>query len=323
MGSLPDLPKLDFRLWSGSAADKALLAQQWDEAFSTWGMAQIVGHELSSEAASALYESASDFFNQPIDEKMRWCLHKGYGSGGYVPSGVEAVGRSTGAQADAPPDIVENIVFSHGGDASEPVMPERPPSLRPAVQSYARGASALLNALMRLSAVALGLPETHFDDAFDPPKTHLRLAFYPETEAAADPANGKGGAMRYGAHTDYTGFTILRQDPKVSGLQVQAPTGEWVPVPPIEGALVINAGDLIQVWTNDRWRSPLHRVVAPTASADGGPSPARLSLVFFTGPKDDALISALPCCCGADNPPKYAPVSAKEHLLAKLGRSNV
>eukprot|EP00965_Chrysotila_dentata_P050337 1667638-Pleurochrysis_carterae.AAC.1 len=49
-------------------------------------------------------------------------------------------------------------------------MPERPPSLRPAVQSYARGASALLNALMRLSAVALGLPETHFDDAFDPPK---------------------------------------------------------------------------------------------------------------------------------------------------------
>eukprot|EP00965_Chrysotila_dentata_P225403 6194726-Pleurochrysis_carterae.AAC.2 len=66
MGSLPDLPKLDFRLWSGSAADKALLAQQWDEAFSTWGMAQIVGHELTSEAASALYESASDFFNQPI-----------------------------------------------------------------------------------------------------------------------------------------------------------------------------------------------------------------------------------------------------------------
>ena len=122
-----------------------------------------------------------------------------------------------------------------------------------------------------------------------------------------------------GAHTDYTGFTILRQDPSVSGLEAQTRDGEWHAVPPRPGGFVVNAGDLIQVWTNDRWRSPPHRVVNPPP---GLARKGRLSLVFFTGPADETVIEALPGTFGEGRPKRYEPVSARGHLLKKLGLSN-
>jgi len=125
---------------------------------------------------------------------------------------------------------------------------------------------------------------------------------------------------RYGAHTDYTGFTILRQDPRVAGLEAQTVAGEWVTVPPRKDALVINAGDLIQVWTNDRWRSPPHRVITPP---EGTPPQARLSLVFFTGPADDTMIEALPGTHDITRPMRYEPILSGEHLMRKLTASNV
>ena len=125
--------------------------------------------------------------------------------------------------------------------------------------------------------------------------------------------------MRYRAHSDYTGFTILRPDPEIIGLEAQAADGVWISVPPRPGALIVNAGDLLQVWTNDRWRSAPHRVVNPPPGS--APRP-RLSLVFFTGPADDTVVEPLPNCHGPEAPKKYEPVSAREHLLRKLGRSN-
>lgn len=232
---------------------------------------------------------------------MRHCLHQGYGRGGYVPQGVEAVARSTGAKT-APPDLVENFVFSHGGDpALESVpVPATPAGFQPAVATYWSEMAALLHTLMELSAVALGLPATHFAPCFARPKCNLRLAYYAPLEpGAADTGvvpGGKNcdlaspatlalasslsrpaplgcslprraartraarvrglwafefsGSMRYGAHTDYTGFTILRQDPQVSGLEAQTRDGVWHAVPLRPGGLVVNAGDLIQVPTS-------------------------------------------------------------------------
>jgi isopenicillin N synthase-like dioxygenase len=161
------------------------------------------------------------------------------------------------------------------------------------------------------------LPQGQFDAAYAEPKCNLRLAYYPPQDPDV---SKRPGGQRYGAHTDYTGFTILRPDPSVSGLELQLASGEWIKVPPQPDALVVNAGDLIQVWTNDRWRSPPHRVVNPP----GGAKPcSRLSLVFFTGPANDTIIEALPGCHGPDRPKRYDPVTSGEHLQRKLTRSNV
>lgn len=317
MTTPPSLPVVDISgFLHGDEQQRLAVAREWDAAFSSVGLATIVGHGVPDDAIEALYGSASAFFGASRDEKMRYCLNQGYGRGGFVPQGVEAVARSTGTET-APPDLVENFVFSHGGDPkleSVPV-PTEPASFQPAVAAYWSQMDALLRTLMRLSAVALSLPAEHFEPCLESPKCNLRLAYYAslDTDAAA------AGSIRYGAHTDYTGFTILRQDPRVGGLEAQTVDGAWHAVPPRPGGLVVNAGDLIQVWTNDRWRSPPHRVVNPPPELA---RQGRLSLVFFTGPTDETTIEALPGTHGPDNPKRYEPVSAREHLLRKLGLSN-
>ena len=283
----------------GDEQQRARVAAEWDAAMCSVGMAYIVGHGVPPEVIQSLHELALRFFTAPRESKMRYCLNKGYGAGGYVPQGVEAVARSAG-NSGAPPDLVENFVFSHRGDpALESVpVPAEPPQLQGAVEQYWDAMVALLHTLMRLSATALSLPDDHFEQCFAQPVTHLRLGYYAAIPAVPEAA-AADGAMRYGAHTDYTGFTILRQDPAVGGLEAQTADGSWHGVPSRAGALLVNAGDLIQVWTNDRWRSPPHRVVNPPPErAQLG----RLSLVFFTGPADDTMVDALPSTHGADRP---------------------
>jgi isopenicillin N synthase-like dioxygenase len=119
--------------------------------------------------------------------------------------------------------------------------------------------------------------------------------------------------QRMGAHTDYGIVTVLWAD-GTPGLQVYGDDGVWHHVAPEPGALLVNLGDMTAEWTNDRWRSTLHRVVPPT-----GPGPARRrSTAFFFDGNWDALIECVPTCTDADHPPKYPPVQAGEHLMAKL-----
>jgi isopenicillin N synthase-like dioxygenase len=121
--------------------------------------------------------------------------------------------------------------------------------------------------------------------------------------------------MRMGAHTDYGMVTVLSADP-VPGLQVLAPDGEWRDVLPVPGALLVNLGDMTALWTNDRWRSTLHRVVPPPAGTDGRAK--RRSAAFFLDANYDARIECVPTCRSAMEAPRYPPVLAGEHLLQKI-----
>jgi isopenicillin N synthase-like dioxygenase len=106
---------------------------------------------------------------------------------------------------------------------------------------------------------------------------------------------------------------VLYAEP-VAGLQIVAPDGDWIDVMPADDALVINLGDLTAQWTNDQWRSTVHRVVPPSVS---GPA-VRRSAAFFLDGNWDALIECLPTCTSATDPPRYPPVTAGDHLMAKL-----
>ena len=227
----------------------------------------------------------------------------------------------------------------------------------------------LARRVLPISAEALGLPASFFDTfyACEGGRTGanaLRLAHYPTAgagegagEAHAGKKAGKTnkGGLSYGEHTDYQGFTLLRADPRVGGLEVRFPDGEWRAVPPMGGdAIIVNAGDLIQRWTNDTWTSALHRVVPPSRVRNGGGGnaseggsgcggggdgngsgsgieggeggsgrsshhPSRLSLVYFTGPRHDALVNVLPI----NGPPRYTAITAGDHLNQKIAASNV
>jgi isopenicillin N synthase-like dioxygenase len=125
------------------------------------------------------------------------------------------------------------------------------------------------------------------------------------------------GQLRAGAHSDFGSLTILYPPTGGAGLEVLSPaSGQWVAVEPEPGAFVINIGDLMQRWTNDRWTSTLHRVVNPSETA-GWPE-RRLSLGFFCHPNYDADVSCLPSCLVPGAAPKHADILAGEYMRQKI-----
>jgi isopenicillin N synthase-like dioxygenase len=208
---------------------------------------------------------------------------------------------------------VENFVFKSGVSERD-AYSHLPQGFVPTSKRYFEAAEELALLLMRVSAGALSLPADYFDAFYSRAPClgcHLRLAHYPPTRGA----NSTKASQRYGSHTDYTGFTLLYQDQTVGGLEVRTQSGEWVPVPVVPGALIVNAGDLIPLWTADRWVSAWHRVPAPTDHSLQGRH--RYSVVFFTGPDDDKLITPI---WGGSN---HTPVTAGEHLRAKIMRTSL
>lgn len=287
---------------------------QWRDALDSIGFVTIRGHGIPATLMADLHRHACAFFEQPLARKLQHAVNaEQRGAVGYIPPLGESVGKTT--DGPSAPDIVESLSFSdmaHAAGGSVAAMsPGLPAELCAAVEAYTHAAYALGQRLMRLSAAALGLPTDYFDDLYTPMQHKLRLAYYPEQ--TTDPVPGQ---LRNAAHTDFAGFTILSQDSAPGGLQVLMPDGAWIDVPSVPGTLVINTGDLLQKWTNDRWVSNVHRVVNPPIERRG--SSRRLSIVFFTGPRDDAEIACLPGCASETNPARYAPISAREHVRAKV-----
>jgi len=279
-------------------------------------IAIIVGHGVPLESIVNMQSDAKEFFTQSKEEKLKSHFNLCYGKGGYVPVGTESVARTREDTNPVPPDIVESLEFLEGGKDND-VVPGYPKTLESTIHNYHKNLQFLLVRSMEISALSLGLPRKYFAPYFTKPFCKIRLAYYPPQ----DKIKPKENQVRYGAHTDYTGFTFLRPDVEVGGLEIMDPqTSTWIPVHPTEDCFIVNAGDLIQQWTNDHWISNLHRVVNPPKDLI---HKSRLSVICFTGPNTDSVISPLEVCCGVDKPPKYAPVTACDHLKKKLEASNV
>ena len=304
------------------APDLARKARAWDAAMRQTGFALISGHGISDELLNGIYRHAQAFFARPLAEKSKLTFpDKGRGQG-YLPLRSEIVG--SGRDPKARPDLCESLTFANPRfDRSAPdnaldarlyranLWPDDMPGFRETVEAYIAAGRVVALMLMRLSAVALDLPEDHFAPFFDKMELNLRCVLYPDQAEVPE-----DGALRYGPHTDFSGFTILRQDDAPGGLQVKAGTA-WIDVKPVPGTLVINAGDLIQRWTNDRWVSNVHRVVNPPRDRTSGTR--RLSIVLFTGPNSDAEIACLPGCGAPHYPPILAGLHSEERMRQTYG----
>jgi isopenicillin N synthase-like dioxygenase len=122
-------------------------------------------------------------------------------------------------------------------------------------------------------------------------------------------ASGEG-RLGASAHTDYGTLTILLADPVVGGLQLQSSGGGWHDIEAMPGSFVVNLGDAMARWTNDRWRSTMHRVQIPPSR--------RQSIAFFHNANWDAVIQCLPTCLPLNEKPRYAPIAAGPHLMQKF-----
>ena len=323
---MTEIPVIDIEGWWGSEADRAAVGRDVDAAARQFGFFQIVGHRLPRERIDTMLSASSEFFALPLEEKQRCTPPDPSINRGYAASGTEALSYSIGR--DAPPDLFEAFNLGEDDvDYTDPfyeaqrhgaftpnIWPVHPAELRGALVDYFLSARDVALTMTEIFAIALGLPEHWFAPFVDRSTTTMRCIRYERRAGDADPLPGQ---QRMGAHTDYGIVTALYAEP-VAGLQIVAPDGEWIDVIPADDALVINLGDLTAQWTNDQWRSTVHRVVPPsTATGSGGPA-VRRSAAFFLDGNWDALIECLPTCTSAIDPPRYPPVTAGDHLMAKL-----
>lgn len=304
------------------SADSGVVAREIDAACRQVGFFQIVGHELGPGLEAAAWESARDFFALPLDEKLTVAIPAGdaYGYGAFE---IERLAASLGA--DTPPDLKET--FSVGPFGGAPAALDDPaaafvyspnrwpaglPSMAAAVRAYYDALAGLVERVMALMAIGLELPADHFTPFIDRHTSALRALHYPDLRGH----DVEPGQLRAGAHSDYGTLTLLRQDDAPGGLQVRDVDGAWHDVAAVTGAYVVNVGDALERWTNDRWRSTVHRVAVPPASIDRDSS--RQSIAFFHNANWDAMIECLPTCRPDGEAPRYAPVGAGRHLMDKF-----
>lgn len=176
--------------------------------------------------------------------------------------------------------------------------------------------------VMRAIAFGMGLNENWFDGFTDGGDNTLRLLHYPEVSREVFRKNKL--QVRAGEHTDYGSITLLFQDER-GGLQVKGPDGTFVDARPIEGSIVVNAGDLLARWSNDTIRSTLHRVVEPPSrygdGKDGGVEihPARYSIAYFCNPNFDRRIEAIEGTYGGEKGErKYEGINSGQYLVQRL-----
>lgn len=297
----------------GGLAGRRRVAAAVDAACREIGFFAIQGHGVPDALVHELRRVAHAFFAQPLAVKLA-ARHPVAGTNrGYHQVGGEAL--SAANDAAAPPDLKE---FFHVGPVDttddpyytgaagrrhfEPnVWPSTPAEFAPAAIAYYRAMSRLVVFLMQLAALALEVDEHFFDDKVDRSIGTMRLNYYP-----AQPVPPQPGQLRASAHTDYGGFTILSGEDVPGGLQVRTRDGRWIDVPTAPTTFVVNIGDLLMRWTNDRWLSNMHRVVNPPADAA---AIARLSIAFFNHPNHDVLIECLP----SQGPAKHPPVLSGEY----------
>ena len=314
------IPTIDISHFIGATSDlKGDVVKQWDRSFREYGFCIITGHGANEELIDDIYTKSLAFFRLSEVDKMKFYLGKGYGQGGYVPRGVEAVSKSVDKEATGQPDLVENISFTMNtiSTQTDVCLDEVVPNFMKAMQSYFSILQELILRLMKLSALALNLDLNYFMPFYEKQELALRLAYYPKTVLTDISAS----AMRYGAHTDYGGFTILKTDDylrigKCHSLEVEF-NGTWLPIVSPQNGLIINAGDLIQRWTNGKWKSATHRVVNSNLDNE------RLSMVFFTSPHKDTIVDPLPGTFLDEADKLYEPISASQYVREKLERTTV
>ena len=321
--TLTSVPTIDLTSYfEGTAEDRRRVAADVNRACEEIGFFQIRGHDVARETVQQTYDMARAFFSLPVEEKLRIRQPSPSISRGYTPFRGETLSASLGQAA--PADLKEMIdmgpvdvpggEYYEGPDARDHfhpnLWPQQPPAFRPIMETYYRRMNRLANDLMALFALALKLPEDFFFDKLDKNMSALRVICYPEQHEAPQP-----GQLRSGAHTDYGTLTILMSDRAAGGLQAQHRDGHWVDIMPEPGSYVVNIGDVMQIWTNDRWVSTMHRVVNPPA--EQADTARRHSVVFFHQPNYDAQIETLSPCRGPNNTSRYAPFTYGEHWTRK------
>ncbi len=285
------LPVIDITGLAGDFAARRSVARELRAACIDTGFFYIKGHGTPSPLIAELFHQSHALFALPMDQKLALTIANSPCRHGYEPLKAQTL------EPGAPPDLKEGFLAGEDFVADHPAAlndpgnigpnqwPPQLPSFQQVMISYLAEMKGLTKTLMRGLALSLDLEEDYFDDFCRDPVLTLRLLHYPP-----QPPNPAPNEKGCGAHTDWGGITVLLQD-DAGGLQVRHADGSWISAPPLAGTFVVNIGDLLARWTNNLYRSTVHRVVN-TSGRD------RYSVPFFLDGRSDHLVSCIPTCAG-------------------------
>ena len=295
------VPIIDLRSDNAQA-----LAREIDASLRDVGFFAVAGHGVPPLVVQAAFDAGHRFFALQEATKERWHVDRWPLKRGFDPIGWQSL------DVGQPPDVKES--FYLGVEAIGPNQwPDETlvPGFRAAMEDYSAQMVALSRRLMQLFERALGLSPGYFDAFMRHPTCTTRLLHYPPQPADAAP-----GQIGCGAHTDWGALTLLAQD-RAGGLQVRLADGRWIDVEPLPEVFVVNVGDMMQRWTNDRWISTVHRVINRAFGRD------RWSIAHFFDLDAEASVAPLDACVEAGEHPRYAPITAGEHLAEMYRRTTV
>lgn len=318
-----DVPVIDI------SAVEEVAAQHVRRACTTVGFFYVSNHGVSEALIHDMFDQQRQIFALPTEQKMK--LLQDANNRGYTPFREETLDPPRQVHGDTKEGFYfGREVPSTSPEAAKPLHgpnqwpdPQLLPRYREVTQAYFDALYGLGMRLLRLLALSLDLHPDYFAPMFDRPMIALRPLHY-----AAQKSDPDGGVFGAGAHSDYGMLTLLATD-EVPGLQIHrdvgtptnpsampaAAAGHWVDVCPKPGTFIINLGDMLERWTNGRYRSTLHRVVNTTGME-------RYSIAFFFEPNFDQVVEVLPQCTGLEDPPRYPPTTAGQHLLDKYAATH-
>jgi isopenicillin N synthase-like dioxygenase len=314
--SAASLPIIDISgLSSKNAADRQAVGAQLRAACLDKGFFYIKNHGVSDPLIDEVFKESAGFFALPTEQKEEVDKAKSRANRGYEPLQGQTL------EPGAPPDLKEGYYIGpeHGPDHPRVIAgmfnhganqwPVQRPNFRPVMMAYLEVMLDLSARMMRGIALSLDLPEDYFAHYCSDVMATVRLLHYPPQPAQARP--GQKGA---GAHTDFGGLTLLRQD-DVGGLQVWDQTADaWIHADPVPATYIVNLGDMIARWTNDRYRSTVHRVV----NASGR---ERYSVPFFYTGNYAHQVECIPTCLAPGEAPKYPPITVEAHMREMYRRT--
>lgn len=293
MAAAAGIPVIDIRRLD----DDPVALGEIDRACRDWGFFQIVGHGLSDDLLDATYAAMRTFFALPLEEK-RAIERTATNSWGFYDRELTKNVQDWKQIFDVGPD-------EHDGPLAGSIAqwPAGLPEFKRATDAYYAACEGVSFRILGAIARNLGLAPTALEGSFAPRhSSFLRYNYYPKCDDPASPDSALGAQGNFGInhHTDAGALTILLQDDK-PGLQVFR-RNEWTLVEPTPGALVVNIGDIVQVWSNDQYPASLHRVIA-SRDVD------RYSAPFFFNPAPTASYAPVSTVCSDASPARYRAIN--------------
>ncbi len=304
-----DIPVIDLApLFEAGSAGISRVGAQMLQASERIGFFYVCNHGVARAVIDATVAEALAFFRQPQDAKLAVRVSPHHR--GFIPIGEAKM------YGGARPDLKESFIWGLDISADDPdlragalLAPNQWPAsrreLRDAFNRYFDATHLAGWRLMRAFAVALGLDEEHFIRRIAKPVSRCSAVYYP-------PQQPESGSDQFGVapHTDYGCLTLVYQA-NVGGLEVYGRDRQWLLAHRIEDTFVVNVGDLLARWTNDRFRSTPHRVVNRSGEE-------RLSLAAFVDPQDDCVIEPV---CRPGEAPRYEPVRCGDYIRGRFDRA--